>query len=64
MYQMPRTPFDKLPTAGGERGICVPNLRHYTNVTHTGSMVASNQGDVRISAGDTLNVKGSDIQAH
>ena len=32
--------------------------------THTGSMVASNQGDVRISAGDTLNVKGSDIQAH
>ena len=64
MYQMPRIPFDKLPTAGGERGICVPNLRHYTNVTHTGSMVASNQGDVRISAGDTLNVKGSDIQAH
>ena len=35
-----------------------------TNITHTGSMVASNQGDVRISAGNTLNVKGSDIQAH
>ena len=35
-----------------------------TNITHTASMIASNQGDVRISAGDTLNVKGSDIQAH
>ena len=58
MYQSPRTYFDKLPTSGGERG--AGYTLHHPFTTHTGSMVASNQGDVRISAGDTLNVKGSD----
>lgn len=36
---------------------------HESAISHTGSLIASNLGDVSLSAGDTLNIKGSSIQA-
>ncbi|WP_189493968.1 hemagglutinin repeat-containing protein, partial [Formosimonas limnophila] len=34
-----------------------------TATTHTGSLIASNAGDVKLSAGNTLNIVGSDVLA-
>ena len=34
MYQMPRTPFDKLPANGGERGICISRFKGNITITN------------------------------
>jgi filamentous hemagglutinin len=34
-----------------------------TATTHTGSLIASNAGDVKLTAGNTLNIEGSDVLA-
>ena len=73
MYQMPRTPFDKLPASGGERGFCTSNspstykasaikpLGLFAFGSYINAQSSANTSDPL--AGNTNPATGTDIQS-